>query len=64
MRRPFRRKKNVETESIDALHAATENLLKVHERGPEVAQLVQEAKILRERNHFAEQLEQIMWRRA
>lgn len=47
-------------EAANAVRDATKNLEKVKARHPEVREVSQTLKSLRERNHFAEQLEALM----
>ena len=59
-----RRKVTVDTRSVAALHESTENLMKIKARDSEVKEVAQTARVLREHNHFAEQLQHIMGRHA
>lgn len=58
---PFRRKatKNMK-ESQQAILDATKILRQTRERGPEVSRVAQTLHDIRERNHFAEQLQSIL----
>lgn len=47
-------------ESKDALEEATENLRRAKARSPEVREVASKLRLMRERNHFAEQLQVIM----
>lgn len=54
------RKRALEHESMEALLDATNNLKQVQRRGREVNRVANALKDIRERNHFAEQLEAII----
>lgn len=58
----FRRSKKTDVESEKALEEARENLREVQKRGGEVSKVANALKDLRERNHFAEQMEAIIIR--
>lgn len=47
-------------EATEALKDAQENLREVQKRSEEVSQVARALKTLRERNHFAEQLEAVL----
>jgi hypothetical protein len=53
------RGKEKDGESAEALRDARMNLRKVERRGKEVTQVAKALRDLRERNHFAEQVEEI-----
>jgi hypothetical protein len=59
----FLRRSKRSDESIQALKDAQRNLVKVQRRGNEVTKIAKALKDIRERNHFAEQLEEIVIRR-
>lgn len=59
--RCFRRRETNGGESKKALEDATENLRRVQARHPEVSEVAQASKRIRERNHFAEQLTDLIW---
>lgn len=56
---PFRRNKNIK-ESQQAILDATKSLRDVRSRDPEVHAVSRTLREIRERNHFAEQLQIIM----
>ena len=58
----FRRGNKAGVESEEALKDATKNLCEVQKRQPEVTKIANALKEFRERNHFAEQLEEIVLR--
>lgn len=61
---PFRKRvTNNMKESQQAILNATSTLRRTQERGPEVSRVSKTLKDIRERNHFAEQLQVIMERR-
>jgi len=62
MRFRWRSKEN-DGESAKALRDAERNKRKVEMRGKEVTKVVEALRELRERNHFAEQMEAIIVRR-
>ena len=51
---PLRR--NTNEDATHALEDAHENLKRVKDRGPEVTRVSETARIIRERNHFADQV--------
>lgn len=57
----LRREPKANKESQQALSEAQENLDRVRSRSKEVHKVSQASKELRERNHFAEQLTEIMF---
>lgn len=57
MKWPWTRR--VESQGTDAHKAAIENLASAHARDPEVKRVSQSLRELRERNHFASQIELI-----
>ena len=59
---PWRSRKSGE-DSEKALKQAEENLFQVQKRGEEVRAISEALREIRERNHFAEQLEEIIVRR-
>lgn len=54
------RRHKADPESKKALESATANLHKTRERGDEVREVSTALRVMRERNHFREQLEAIM----
>lgn len=62
MRFPWR-SKGKDGDSEAALRDAQKNLRKVEKRGSEVTSVANALRELRERNHFAEQMEEIIVRR-
>jgi hypothetical protein len=54
------RKRKKETESRVALATSIENLERTKDRATDVTEITEALKQLRERNHFAEQLQSIM----
>jgi hypothetical protein len=62
MRFPWRNK-DKDGESADALRDAEKNLRAVQRRGKEVTSVAKALREMRERNHFAEQMEEIIVRR-
>lgn len=59
----FRRRNKPSVESERALEDAKKNLCDVQKRGAEVSDVANALKDFRERNHIAEQLEEILIRR-
>lgn len=60
----FRRRRSDTTEKAEeALASARKNLREIKDRATEVTTIVESLKDLRERNHFAENLEEIIRRR-
>ena len=57
------RSKGKDGESEKALREAQKNLRQVQRRGKEVTRVADALRELRERNHFAEQMEEIIVRR-
>lgn len=60
MWRPYRRNKPNSHDAEEALQDASRNLARIKKRTPEVKEVSRESRIMRERNHFREQLETIM----
>ena len=58
----LRRNKESSEDSKKALEDAQQNLERVQRRGREVSRVAKALKDIRERNHFAEQLESIVIR--
>lgn len=56
----FRRRSKTDVESEKALEDAKKNLRKVRSRSSEVSRVANALKDIRERNHFAEQMEVII----
>lgn len=54
------RKRKPDRESVTALREATENLRQTKARSPEIREVANSLRIMRERNHFAETLQVIM----
>jgi len=59
----FRRKGKEEEKSKDALKDAEQNLREIKRRTSQVVEVVEALRELREGNHFAEQLEELIVRR-
>ena len=59
----FKHRDESAEESEAALKEARKNLREVKKRGPEVTEISHAFKELREKNHFAEQLEELIKRR-
>ena len=59
----FRRRSEASKEAEEALKDAQENLEEVKKRGPEVTEVAKALRDIRERNHFAEQLEDLIIKR-
>lgn len=59
----FRRQSRSSVESEEALEDAKKNLCEVQKRGTEVSNVANALKDIRERNHFAEQMEALITRR-
>ncbi len=57
--RLFRRNRE-DQESVKALEEASKNLERAKERDPEVKEVAESLRCIREQNHFAERLEAIM----
>lgn len=65
LRRRRKKMEMLDLPSVEAIHQATEKLAQVQARDAEVKEVSQGLRVLREKNHFAEQLEVIMtWRHA
>lgn len=58
----FRRRKQATEDAKKALDEACEKLQEVKERGHEVSRVSKALKEMGERNHFAEQMEEIFFR--
>jgi len=58
-----RRSSDRSVEAEEALVEAQKNLDEVKRRGPEVTEVAQALRKMRERNHFAEQLEELIVKR-
>lgn len=58
----FRRRKQATEDAQKALDQAREKLKEVRERGQEVSAISNALREMRERNHFAEQMEEIIVR--
>lgn len=56
----FRRRKQATQDAQKALDEAREKLKEVRERGKEVSAISSALREIRERNHFAEQMEEII----
>jgi hypothetical protein len=59
----FRRSKKAKEDAETALEESKQKLKEVIERGPEVTALSKAFKDFREKNHIAEQLEEILLRK-
>jgi hypothetical protein len=63
MRLPWWRSKKEETSADKALREAEDKVKEIEERGEEVSELAKSLRHMRERNHFAEQLEELIRRK-
>lgn len=59
----FKRRSRVNPESEAALRESSKRLREARDRGKEVTDIADALRQIRERNHFAEQLEDIIMRR-